>query len=567
MFSSMKFLIVFLFFGTVSTAQDSFPKDYFRSPMDIPMSISGSFGELRASHFHTGLDFRTEKREGIPVFASADGFISRIKISTGGYGKSIYIDHPNGFTTVYAHLQTANGLIQEYIIKESYAQKKYEIELFPKPTELIVKKGDLIGYSGNTGSSGGPHLHFEFRETKTEKIINPLLFGFDSKLKDTKTPQVLGLVAYPINENSQVNGSQLPVFIGLSLQKDGTYLASKVFASGNIGFGINTHDTSDFNYGRNGIYQLDTFMNGMPYFGYKFDIFSFDEGKYINTFIDYSKYNSQKQRFQKLFYGKYNPDNIIKYKKNDGIINLLSNLSFNYKIVVQDFHGNKIVVNVPISFSKMPITQPRNNSKTPYFVKAFNEHSYKKDNISVAFPENTFFDDFYLKFDVKNNELYLHDKSVAVQNSFSITFDVTDVPENQREKMFIANLDDGVADYNNTVKKENLFTINTKKLGKFFLYKDEENPKIYKPSFENESNLDDKNSFKIFISDNLSGIKEYNAYLNGNWILMEYENKLNRLTHNLNDKIYQIGNNEFKLIVTDNLGNTTTFESNFTKTK
>jgi murein DD-endopeptidase MepM/ murein hydrolase activator NlpD len=563
----MRFLIVFLLFFSLAIGQDKYPKDYFRSPMDIQLSIAGSFGELRPNHFHSGIDFRTEKREGIPVYASADGYVSRMKISTGGYGKSIYIDHPNGFTTVYAHLQSCSPTVQKILNEEHYAKKSYEIELYPKPNDIPIKKGDLIAYSGNTGSSGGPHLHFEFRDTKTEKVINPLYFGFDTKIVDTKAPQVTGLLAYPVDDSSQVNGSAKPIFINLSLQKDGTFLAGKVVASGKLAFGINAYDTSDFNYGKNGIFKVDTFLNGMPYFGYEFETFSFDETRFINTFIDYSRYQSQRQRFQKLFIGNYYPNSIMTATKNNGIITVSSNFTLNYKIIVQDFYGNKSIVNVPISYARLPITQSQTIKKTPYFLKVRNDNSYAKDDISVFIPENTFYEDFYLNFDVKNNELFLHDDSVAVHNSMTITFDVTKIPAAEREKMFIANLDDGRPNYNPTFKKDDYFSVKTKNLGKFFLAKDEVAPRIYNPNFEEAANLDAQKTLKVSITDDLSGIATYNAYLNGNWILMEYENKLNRLTHNFSDDVFENGRNDFKIIVTDNLGNSATFESHFFKTK
>ncbi|MGH2665814.1 M23 family metallopeptidase [Flavobacterium sp.] len=562
----MRFLVATLLFINSVLAQDKYPKDYFRSPMDIPLSIAGSFGELRPNHFHSGLDFRTEKREGIPVYASADGFVSRIKIGTGGYGKSIYIDHPNGFTTVYAHLQIYSPLIQKKVNKEQYTKQSFEIEMFPKPDEIPVKKGDLIAYSGNTGSSGGPHLHFEFRDTKTEKIINPLFFGFDSKIKDTKAPQITGLLAYPIGDSSQVNNSAKPIFINLSLQSDGTYLAGQVVASGKLAFGINAYDTSDFNYGKNGVFQVTTFLNGLPYFGYEFETFSFEETKYINTFIDYPRYQSQKQRYQKLFVGSQYPNSIMKEIKNDGIISVFSNFSLNYRIVVQDFNGNSSIVNIPISYAKLPAVYEV-EKKTPYLLKARNDNSYAKDAISVFIPANTFDEDFFLNFDVKNNELFLHDDSVAALENMTITFDVTDIPTKEREKMFIANLDDGKAVYRSTYKKDSLFSIRTKNLGKFFLMKDLVAPKVYNANFKEGDDLEDQKTLKISIFDDLSGIKEYNAYLNGKWILMEYESKSHRLTHNLSDNIFENGRNDFKIIVKDNLGNSTTFESYFFKTK
>ena len=563
----MRILVVILFVFNVVFAQDKYPKDYFSSPLDIPLAIAGSFGELRPNHFHSGIDFRTQKKEGFPVYAAADGFISRIKISTGGYGKSIYIDHPNGYTSVYGHLQTAAPSIQSVLNTEHYSKKSYEIEIFPKPNEIPVKKGDLIAYSGNTGSSGGPHLHFEIRDTKTEKIINPLFFGFDTCFIDTKAPQITELLVYPLSYASQVNGSPNPVVISLSLQKDGTYLASKILARGKIGFGINAYDVSDGNYGKNGVYKLNAYLNGMPYYNYEFDSFSFDETKHINSFIDYSRYKIQNQRFQKLFVGYLYANSIVKNANNDGIIDVSSNFMMNYKIVLHDFHGNETTLNIPISFEDLPSIQVSEPIKTPYFLKARNENSYAKDGFSVFIPANAFYEDFYLKFDVNNNELFLHNDSVAVNENMIITLDVTKIPVPDREKMFIANLDGARTEYNTTLKNDSLFTIKTKKLGKFFLAKDTISPLIYKPNFSEGASLDNQQTLKVSISDDLSGIASYNAYLNGEWILMEYENKLKRLTHNLSDNIYINGKNEFKIIVKDNLGNSTTFESNFNKTK
>ena len=156
----MKKLFAFLLLANVAFSQSDYPSDFI-SPLAIPLDFSGSFGELRSNHFHSGLDLKTDKREGLDVFAVADGYVSRIKISTYGYGKAIYITHPNGFTTVYGHLQRANGAIEDYIKKFQYTKKAFEVEMFPSPNELPVKQGEIIAFSGNSGGSGGPHLHFE----------------------------------------------------------------------------------------------------------------------------------------------------------------------------------------------------------------------------------------------------------------------------------------------------------------------------------------------------------------------------------------------------------------------
>ena len=226
--------LFFLLFSAVTIAQTDYPKDYFRSPLDIPLYLSGTFGELRGNHFHTGLDFKTQQKEGLNVYAVADGYVSRIKISTWGYGKAIYITHPNGFTTVYGHLQKASPAIEAYIKKAQYAQKSYEVEMMPTESELVVKKGDVIALSGNSGGSGGPHLHFEFRDTKTEKIINPMFFGFDTQIKDSRSPIINNVVVYPVGDSSSVNQSRMPLEVSLSQQKDGSYITGKITAKGKI---------------------------------------------------------------------------------------------------------------------------------------------------------------------------------------------------------------------------------------------------------------------------------------------------------------------------------------------
>jgi murein DD-endopeptidase MepM/ murein hydrolase activator NlpD len=566
MFFMRNLLILFLFFNA-AFGQTSYPKDYFRYPLGNTPAISGSFGELRPGHFHSGLDFKTDKQEGLPVYAAADGFISRIRISTSGYGKSIYIDHPNGFTTVYGHLQRTTPEIQAFLDQEHYSKQSYEIDIYLNPKDLIVKKGDIIAYSGNTGGSGGPHLHFEFRETASEKVLNPLLFGFDSLYKDTKAPIVNGIIAYPKDDFSQVNGNLNPVIIPISLQKDGTFLASKVKASGKLSFGINTYDMTDNSFNKFGIYKMETFLNGVPYFNYDFESFSFAETRYINTFIDYSRYENTRQRYQKLFVGNFYPGNIIKFVKNDGVIDVSQNFTATYRIEVQDFFGNKNIITIPIEFSNPTTLILKNTTKSPYFLKSKIDNSYSKDDISVFFKENTFYEDFYLNFDVKNNELFLHDDSVAVKENFVINFDVSKIPVSDREKMFIANLNDGKISYQNTIKNENTFSTWTKSLGKFYLTKDVTAPRISKPNFVEGSNLDNQKTLQVYISDDLSGIKSYNAYLNGNWILMEYESKLNKIFHNLSGNKTIIGKNELKIVVEDNVGNVSTFQSTFTKTK
>lgn len=564
----MKLPILLFFLSAFCFAQSQeYPKDYFRSPLAIPLYASGSFGELRGNHFHSGLDFKTLQKVGLPVFAAADGYVSRIKISEGGYGKAIYVTHANGFTTVYGHLKTFDSAIADLVRKRQYAQKSYEIEIFPGGNELPVKKGETIAFSGNTGSSGGPHLHFEIRDSKTEQTINPLFFGFDIQMPDTKLPVINDLVAYAIGDSSVVNSSQRTIPINMSLQTDGSYLANKVLAKGNIGFGVNTYDLSDNNYNWNGIYKAETFLNGSKLFKYEFEKFAFDETRYINNFIDYYRYKTIKQSVQKLFFKKSYPFSLVSSNKKNGQVSVMPNGIYNYRIEISDFHGNKRIINVPIQYSDAVASIPKEEKKTPYFVKSRNDNNYTKDNVSVFIPAAAFYDDFYMNFEVKDNVLYLHDETVPVHNNLTVTFDVSGIPNLNREKTFISRMDGNKPEYFTTYKKGNMFSIRTKDLGKFLLMTDTIAPKIYRPNFSEGSSLDKSDTLSVHISDELSGIKEYNAYLNGKWILMDYDYKIKLLTHHFSDAVYEEGKNELKVVVSDKMGNSTIFETHFFKTK
>lgn len=544
-------------------AQEDYPKDYFKSPLDIQLHLSGSFGELRNNHFHTGLDFKTSQKEGLNIYASADGYVSRIKISSYGYGKAIYITHPNGYTTVYGHLQKASGKIQDYIINSHYKEKTFEMEVFLKPDELVVKQGELIALSGNTGGSGGPHLHFEIRNTLTEKTINPLLFGFDKLIKDTRTPIVSTLIAYPIGENSVVNKSQEPLIVNFTKQSDGTYLADKVLVNGSVGFGINAYDMFDFNYNKNGTYHVQSFLNGNQSFNCKFNVFAFDESRYINAFLDYPRYKKTGVRIQQLFMENPYLLSLIQSDNNNGIVNVKPNINNTYRIEVKDFHNNKVVINIPIQYSPITSEIPSKIQKTPYYLIAKNDNMYKKDNISVFVEEGTFYDDFYLNFDVKDDTLTFHDATVAVHKNFKVTIENNSLTEEQIQKTFIASVDGKRKSYNSTKFKNGTFTTYTKNTGKFFLAQDTIAPRIKAVNLAEGKWTNSQKSIDFTISDDFSGIKTYNGYINGNWVLFEYDYKKQLLTYEFDGQFVQSGRNEFKLEVIDNVGNSTTFETHF----
>ncbi len=561
----MRFSFCFFLVSLVCLGQNQYPKDFFSLPLEIPMQLSGNFGELRPNHFHAGFDFKTNQREGLNVHAAADGYVSRIKISSAGYGKAIYITHPNGYTTVYGHLQKAVGILQDKIEELQYSGKSYEMEAFFKPNELPIKKGQIIALSGNTGGSEGPHLHFEFRDNKTEKIINPLFFGLD--LKDTKKPIISSLLVYPIDANSTANESKIPVILNLSLQKDGTYLSEKVLATGRIGFGINAVDWDDVSYNANGTYKTQLISNGTPIFGFEYDQMVFDEARYVNAFIDYYRYKKTHQRVQKLFMKyPYNWSNIYQNVDN-GVYNVIPNFTGVERIEVSDFFQNKTTISIPIQYSNQSATVLNPIKPTKYFVKAKVDANFEKDNFSVYFPAGTFYDDFYLNLDVKNSILYLHDDTVPANSNFTITVEDANSTEEDKKKMFLASFNGKKWTFNTTKLVGTTFSCKSKTLGQFALMKDTIAPTIKIAKSIEGKWITSQKSVSLTISDELSGIKTYNGYLNDVWVLFEYESKLNKITHVFKDTLLLEGANKLKVIVTDNVGNSTIFETQFNRSQ
>ena len=559
----MKFSLIFLFFGTVVIAQEIYPTDYFRSPLDIPMQLSGNFGELRSNHFHAGFDLKTQQKEGLNVYAVADGYISRIKISTFGNGKTIYINHPNGYTSVYGHLKLANGEIEKHIKEVHYKEESFEIEIFFKPDEMSVIKGQIIGFSGNTGSSEGPHLHFEFRDTKSEFVINPMLFGFDKFIKDSKKPTVSSVYVYPLDAKTIVNRAQRPVLLNVALQKDGTYIADKVTANGSIGFGITTFDTDDVSFNNNGVYKVQSFYNGLPNFGYQFTTYSFDEMRYINALVDYSRYKKLQQRVQKLFMKTPYKLSIINAADNNGVLQVSPNLTSVYRIEVSDFFGNTKIISIPIQYDTQAALISKEAVPSSYFIKANKDNNFALKNRSVFFPAGTFYDDFEFNFAVENDTMTLHDDTVPAHTNFTISIEDSISTDAQKEKMFIARIDGKRIYYNSTYRKGNVFNTKVKILGKYALVSDITAPTISIASPVEGKWISNQKTIQLAIHDDLSGIKSYNGYLNGKWILMEYDNKTRKLTHFFDDGIVADGANIMKVDVVDNVGNSTTFETKF----
>lgn len=560
----MRFLVFFLLISINQIfAQGKYPQDYFKNPMDIPLVLSGTFAELRSNHFHSGMDIKTQQREGLKVYTTAPGYVSRIKISHWGYGKALYITHPNGYTSVYAHLQKFAPKIEAYIKQRQYEKESFTIELFPAAEELPITKDEIIAFSGNTGGSGGPHLHFEIRDSK-ERPMNPMLFGID--VVDTKKPTVTGVYAYPENPISHVNHSNDRVELRIIPQTNGDYKAEKITAFGKLGFGVVTWDRQDLAANKNGVSNIQTFFNGNRNLEIDFSRFSFSETRHLNRLIDYSYFKKNKSRIQKLFIEPNNPLSLYKNVDNDGYIFVEDSTNSVYKIRIKDFKGNDAWLTIPIEGKIFNDVEPKTTKITDNFIKADQSTTLQDGNFTVTIPQNSFYDDFYMDFQVQNDTLVLHEPTVPLKKNFTISYDISNYSDTDKNKLFIARLagyKNQYVTYSSTRKKGNILTTKTKNLGKFTLARDTENPTIKPVNFSDGKWLSKYRYLKLKLNDDLSGIRNYRATINDKWILMEFDAKKGILVYDFNDEVVTETKNNLKIIVTDNVGNSATFEATF----
>ncbi len=556
---NLNFLLLLI--GSLCFSQNDLPTDYFSDPLEIPMVLAGNFGEMRANHFHSGLDIKTEQREGLAVYAPADGYVSRINVQHYGYGKALYILHPNGYTTVYGHLKSFAGAIEKYVKDTQYAKETFEVELFPEKTLLPIKKGDLIAYTGNTGGSGGPHLHYEIRDA-SQRPMNPLLFGV--KIPDSEKPIISAVFAYPIGEDAHVNHSRERTKLRLIKQKDGNYKTENVEAFGKIGIGITTFDQQDGASNKNGTYKINTRFNGTEKFEVLFNKFDFSETRYLNRYTDYNYYQTNKSMVQKLFRESNNPLSIITKENDNGYLIVKDSLSSIFTIEAEDFSGNLMQVSIPIVGRKMDSLPARPEQKTDDYIYADHATSITKGKFSIYIPANSLYEDTYLDIRDEGDILKFHEDVIPIHSNISITADISNFNEGDRDKLYIGRLNyKGEPYYTSTKRNGDKLTAKTRTFGSYTVAMDTNPPTIKPLNFDEGKWISNQNFLNVKITDDLSGISSYRGTINGKFILMEYDYKKDVLTYNFNDNVNLETENNFKLIVIDNVGNSATFEAKF----
>lgn len=553
------FFFLLLFHSIFSGfAQSSLPKDYFIPPLDIPLAISGTYGELRSGHFHSGLDVKTQGKEGLAVYASANGVVTRIKVSHYGYGKALYVRHPNGYTTVYAHLQKFAPKIEAYVKKRQYAKESYEIELYPKDETLYVQRQEVIAYSGNSGGSGGPHLHFEIRDAGA-RPMNPLKFGIE--VKDSKKPIIQGAWLYPLDEKSHINGQTTPQKIRLAPQQDGNFKAPEIQAYGKIGIGIATIDKLDLANNKNGVYHISSQINGQKNFELQMDKFSFSETRYINRLVDYKYYRKNKTRITQLFILPNNPLSIYKNRSLDGNIIIKDSLSYVSKVLVKDFNGNTTHIEVPFIGKTMPLPEEKLPNPSLQEVTYNNTFTYHKGSYNVYIPKNGLYENALLDIQVIGDTIKMHKDEIPMHKKMTISYDMSKYKPDDQKKMYLGRLGrNGKHYYTDTYRKGNRISTRTRTMGRYSIFFDHQKPTVIPVNVAAKKWMNQEKYLKMKIHDDETEIKSYRATINGQFILMEYDYKTGMLIYDFQDKIINETENNFRLIVLDKVGNNTTFE-------
>jgi murein DD-endopeptidase MepM/ murein hydrolase activator NlpD len=552
---------VALLYGNITNGQTSFS---FAPPMKIEPKLSANFGEIRKNHFHSGLDYRTESRTGIPVYAVEDGYVARIFVSPSGFGKAIYINHGTKYTSVYGHLESFSPDIERFVINQQYLVESFSINEFPNKNLLPVKKGDLIGFSGNSGSSGGPHLHFEVRDQHSEEPLNPL----GNKLiyiEDNIPPKIKTILIYQIDtvKNIAIPSINKEIAINTDFKRDTITVPSQFF------IGVETFDNMPNSTNEYLVKRLTVEIDSVSFYNFDMTKFAFDESKYVNSIIDYNLFNTKKREVIRIFKDPNNKFSVLSNMKNSGIVTLKDSKPHLIVVKATDNNGNESHVPIWIrgESKTVNISYNKDNQIPIYFFKSKNQ--IVRPNATISIPGSSLYNSMFVSYKEEPNSkkfspaCYIGDRTQSLLAKFELKIKAH-IPKKFEDKAFIARGSNSSfssigGDYCN-----GYISATSSEFGRFFVDIDTVAPKI-NPKLTRKKELNPTNGILYFtVTDDKTGIDSYDIYIDEKWVIGEYDSKTNLIFVKLDsERIGKGKKHEIEFYISDNVGNTDFFESSF----
>lgn len=568
---------ILLFGALLFGNPDDKPKNnvMFIAPLKIPVSLSANFGELRIDHFHSGIDIKTQGSIGKEVLAASDGFIYRISVSPTGFGKALYIRHPSGYSTVYGHLDRFTPEIEKYVTEQQYQKKSFMVNLYPTSEDFGVTQGELIAYSGNSGSSFGPHLHYEIRKSDTEVPVNPLLF--EPGPEDNISPVIEDIAIYPLGKKTFINGRNNVKRLDVAGARGNYSLqhGHEIFINGPAGFGIRTYDQLSGGYNKCGVYSIQLCVDSVCIFKYVMDGFSFTEARFINSHIDYAAYMRENIYIQRMFALPNDKLGVYKDMRDRGIFNFNDNKEHNVNIVVTDINDNKSVLNFkvkPYQINPDDFQEPeeQNNLKIMPYGKT---NRFIANDISVSIPGGALYDTLFFDYkreagtSVMLSDVHVvHNKYTPLHKAFKLAIKPQTIIPGQESKMLIAMVNGNNSKIAlNSEWEDGYLTTEAKSFGNFCISVDTVPPMITSRGLSENVNLTGRSEINLRITDDFSGIKTYEPYIDGKWALFEYDAKYSLLTYRFDpERIKKGTKHNLVLVVTDNRNNKSEYQCDFT---
>lgn len=549
-----------LFAGFTTTPAEA---QQLRKPMDHPILLSGNFGELRSNHFHSGIDFKTQGVEGKPIHSVQDGYVSRISVSPWGYGNGLYITHPDGTTTVYGHLLKFSKKIADYVKEKQYEQESFTVNLTLSPDELPVEEGEVVALSGNTGSSGGPHLHFEVRDTQTEEPMDPIEY-YKDQIQDTRPPQIQGIMIYPMPGKGVVNGSRRKLELKPVTAKNGRQtLTGKIEAWGEIGLALKGYDYMDNTTNIYGIKEIILKADSQVIFRSDLSRYAFSETRYINSFTDYEEWKERRSFYMKSF---VEPGNRLRFIESldRGILTIDEPRTYHLTYRVADAFGNTTQLSIWIEGKEQPV--PAIDTDGTELFHWWSDNRFGAKGIRLTIPKGNLYDDLYFRYSAKEDSATqrithtLHNKPVALHKSAQLSLRLpVDTLEN-KQQYGIIRLQKGRRSWAGGVYRNGWIDADIKELGTYTTGQD-----IVPPTITplNPATWVSKQAISLRLSDNLSGVQTYRGEIDGQFVLFEMNSK-SVITYHFDKQRLGKGKHTLKLTVTDACGNQSTYAYPFT---